>query len=113
MSRDAGAGTLNDERELAALAISYAGAVDGRDGDRLAGLFVEDGELAAAAAGLAARLAAGPAGAYGVVKRLLAESLPGYVEQMAREGRAISMQAASPEGAEGISAFLAKRAPRF
>jgi 2-(1,2-epoxy-1,2-dihydrophenyl)acetyl-CoA isomerase len=74
---------------------------------------VEDNELAAAAAELAARLAAGPAGAYGVVKRLLAESLPGYVEQMAREGRAISVQAASPEGAEGISAFLAKRAPRF
>ncbi len=45
MSRDAGAGTLNDERELAALAVSYAAAVDGRDGDRLAGLFVEDGEL--------------------------------------------------------------------
>jgi ketosteroid isomerase-like protein len=45
MSSDAGAGTLNDERELAALAISYAAAVDGRDGDRLAGLFVEDGEL--------------------------------------------------------------------
>lgn len=45
MSRDAGAGTLNDERELAALVISYAAAVDGRDGDRLAGLFVEDGEL--------------------------------------------------------------------
>jgi ketosteroid isomerase-like protein len=45
MSRDAGAGTLNDERELAALAISYAAAVDGRDGDRLAGLFVDDGEL--------------------------------------------------------------------
>jgi ketosteroid isomerase-like protein len=45
MSRDAGAGTLNDERELAALSISYAAAVDGRDGDRLAGLFVEDGEL--------------------------------------------------------------------
>lgn len=45
MSRDAGAGTLNDERELAALVISYAAAVDGRDGDRLAGLFLEDGEL--------------------------------------------------------------------
>jgi 2-(1,2-epoxy-1,2-dihydrophenyl)acetyl-CoA isomerase len=74
---------------------------------------VEDGELAAAAAELAARLATGPAGAYGVVKRLLAESLPGYVEQMAREGRAISVQAATAEGAEGISAFLAKRAPRF
>jgi hypothetical protein len=46
MSRDAGAGVLNDERELAALCISYALAVDGRDGERLAGLFVEDGELA-------------------------------------------------------------------
>ena len=45
MSRDAGAGVLNDERELAALCISYALAVDGRNGDRLAGLFVEDGEL--------------------------------------------------------------------
>lgn len=45
MSRDAGAGVLNDERELAALCVSYAGAVDGGDGDRLAGLFVEDGEL--------------------------------------------------------------------
>jgi hypothetical protein len=45
VSRDAGAGTLNDERELAALCISYALAVDGGDGDRLAGLFVEDGEL--------------------------------------------------------------------
>jgi 2-(1,2-epoxy-1,2-dihydrophenyl)acetyl-CoA isomerase len=74
---------------------------------------VEDGELAAAAAELAARLAAGPAGAHGVVKRLLADSQPGYVEQMAREGAAISLQAASPEGAEGISAFLAKRSPGF
>ncbi len=45
MSRDAGAGTLNDERELAALCVAYAVAVDTRDGDRLAGLFVEDGEL--------------------------------------------------------------------
>jgi 2-(1,2-epoxy-1,2-dihydrophenyl)acetyl-CoA isomerase len=72
---------------------------------------VEDGELAAAE--LAARLAAGPAGAHGVVKRLLADSQPGYVEQMAREGGAISLQAASPEGTEGISAFLAKRSPGF
>ncbi|HEX4217257.1 MAG TPA: nuclear transport factor 2 family protein [Acidimicrobiales bacterium] len=45
MSRDAGAGTLNDERELAALCVAYAVAVDTRDGDRLAELFVEDGEL--------------------------------------------------------------------
>ncbi len=46
MSRDAGAGALNDERELAALSISYALAVDGVDGERFAALFVDDGELA-------------------------------------------------------------------
>lgn len=45
MSRDAGAGVLNDERELAALCVSYAMAVDRRDGDRFAALFVEDAEL--------------------------------------------------------------------
>ncbi|HEY6622697.1 MAG TPA: nuclear transport factor 2 family protein [Acidimicrobiales bacterium] len=45
MSRDAGAGVLNDERELAALCVSYALAVDGVDGERFAALFVEDGEL--------------------------------------------------------------------
>jgi len=74
---------------------------------------VDDDELQAAAADLAARLAAGPIGAFGVTKRLLAESQPGYVEQMAREGRAIGLQAATTEGAEGIGAFLAKRSPRF
>jgi hypothetical protein len=45
VSRDAGAGVLNDERELAALCVSYATTVDGRDGDRFVALFVEDGEL--------------------------------------------------------------------
>jgi 2-(1,2-epoxy-1,2-dihydrophenyl)acetyl-CoA isomerase len=74
---------------------------------------VEDSELAASAAELAARLAQGPIGAYGIVKRLMAASQPGYVEQMARETRAISAQAASAEGVEGIGAFLAKRTPRF
>jgi 2-(1,2-epoxy-1,2-dihydrophenyl)acetyl-CoA isomerase len=74
---------------------------------------VDDAELNAAVTGLAARLAAGPAGAFGVVKRLLAESQPGYVAQMARESRAIAAQAATAEGAEGISAFLEKRSPRF
>ncbi len=74
---------------------------------------VDDAQLEAAAAALAARLAAGPAGAYGHVKRLLAESQPGYVRQMALEGATISAQAATAEGREGISAFLEKRAPRF
>jgi 2-(1,2-epoxy-1,2-dihydrophenyl)acetyl-CoA isomerase len=74
---------------------------------------VEDDELADSAARLAERLAQGPQGAYGIVKRLMADSQPGYVEQMAREGRAISEQAGSPEGAEGMAAFLQKRSPRF
>jgi 2-(1,2-epoxy-1,2-dihydrophenyl)acetyl-CoA isomerase len=74
---------------------------------------VEDAELRASAARLAERLSQGPRHAYGTVKRLLAESQPGYAEQLAREGRAISLQAASAEGIEGISAFLAKRSPRF
>lgn len=74
---------------------------------------VDDAALEAAAAALAGRLAAGPRGAHGHIKRLLADSMPGYVAQMARESRTISVQAATPEGAEGISAFLDKRAPRF
>jgi 2-(1,2-epoxy-1,2-dihydrophenyl)acetyl-CoA isomerase len=74
---------------------------------------VEDDELAASAARLAERLSQGPQHAYGTVKRLLADSQPGYIEQMARESLAISAQAANAEGAEGVSAFLAKRTPRF
>ncbi len=74
---------------------------------------VEEGELAPSAARLAERLSQGPQGAYGAVKRLLRLSQPGYVEQMGLESLAISAQAATSEGAEGISAFLAKRTPRF
>lgn len=36
---------LRDERALRTLSTSYAAAVDSRDGDRFAALFVEDGEL--------------------------------------------------------------------
>jgi 2-(1,2-epoxy-1,2-dihydrophenyl)acetyl-CoA isomerase len=74
---------------------------------------VEDDELADSAARLAERLSQGPQDAYGEVKRLLTQSQPGYVEQMEQERLAISTQAASPEGIEGISAFLEKRSPRF
>jgi 2-(1,2-epoxy-1,2-dihydrophenyl)acetyl-CoA isomerase len=74
---------------------------------------VEDENLAAHAAALAARLAAGPVGAFGAVKRLLAEAVPGFEAQLARESRSISSRGMSPEGSEGITAFLDKRAPRF
>jgi len=74
---------------------------------------VEDDELPAAAAALAMRLAAGPPGAFGGVKRLLAEAEPGYEAQLGRESRSIAMRGATEEGGEGIAAFLEKRPPRF
>jgi 2-(1,2-epoxy-1,2-dihydrophenyl)acetyl-CoA isomerase len=74
---------------------------------------VEDENLAEHAAALAARLAAGPVRAFGAVKRLLAEALPGFEVQLARESRSIAGRAMSSEGSEGIAAFLDKRAPTF
>jgi len=74
---------------------------------------VDDERLADTAAALATRLAAGPVGAFGRVKRLLAESQPGFEAQLARESRSISTQGATAEGREGIAAFLEKRAPQF
>jgi 2-(1,2-epoxy-1,2-dihydrophenyl)acetyl-CoA isomerase len=74
---------------------------------------VEDENLSQAAAVLVARLAAGPTGALGAVKRLLAEAEPGLQAQLARESRSISARGTTPEGREGITAFLEKRVPRF
>jgi 2-(1,2-epoxy-1,2-dihydrophenyl)acetyl-CoA isomerase len=74
---------------------------------------VEDGELERTADALAARIGKGPLGAYGKLKRLLGESQAGFESQLARESRTISAQGATPEGREGIAAFLEKRAPRF
>jgi 2-(1,2-epoxy-1,2-dihydrophenyl)acetyl-CoA isomerase len=74
---------------------------------------VEDEKLTETAAALAARLAAGPTGAYGGLKALLAESEPGLEGQLARESRSITLRGVSEEGREGIAAFLEKRAPHF
>ena len=74
---------------------------------------VEDENLAAHATALAARLAAGPVGAFGAVKRLLADAVPGFEAQLARESRSISCRGMTAEGSEGIAAFLDKRAPTF
>ncbi len=74
---------------------------------------VEDEELADTAAALAQRLAAGPKGAYGAVKRLMAESEPGLEAQLGRESRSIAARGTTAEGREGIAAFLEKRAPIF
>lgn len=74
---------------------------------------VEDDQVAETAAALAARLAQGPTGAFGAVKRLLAESAPGWETQLARESRSIAARGETAEGREGIAAFLEKRPPKF
>ncbi len=74
---------------------------------------VEDENLVEHAAALCARLAAGPVRAFGGVKRLLAEALPGFEAHLARESRSIASCGTTAEGSEGIAAFLDKRAPIF
>jgi 2-(1,2-epoxy-1,2-dihydrophenyl)acetyl-CoA isomerase len=74
---------------------------------------VEDEKLMQTASALALRLAAGPMGAFGGVKRLLADAQPGFEAQLARESRSIAARGMTEEGREGIAAFLDKRAPRF
>jgi 2-(1,2-epoxy-1,2-dihydrophenyl)acetyl-CoA isomerase len=74
---------------------------------------VEDDKLQETAAALATRLAAGPMGAFGAVKRLMAEAEPAFEAQLARESRSIASRGVTAEGREGIAAFLGKRPPRF
>ncbi|RDI63004.1 enoyl-CoA hydratase/isomerase family protein [Nocardia pseudobrasiliensis] len=75
---------------------------------------VPDAELAATIDGLAARFAAGPRHANANVKKLLLVSSDHTLEeQLAREAAFITGLADSEDGREGISAFLAKRAPSF
>jgi 2-(1,2-epoxy-1,2-dihydrophenyl)acetyl-CoA isomerase len=74
---------------------------------------VEDERLAETATDLAARLAAGPTGAFGAVKRLLAEAEPGLEAQLGRESRSIAARGSTAEGREGIAAFLEKRRPKY
>jgi 2-(1,2-epoxy-1,2-dihydrophenyl)acetyl-CoA isomerase len=74
---------------------------------------VEDPTLMETATALAARLAAGPVGAFGTIKRLMGEAEPGFEAQLAREGRLIASQAMTDEGRMGVAAFLEKRTPTF
>ena len=73
---------------------------------------VPDGQAAAEAAALAARLAAGPLGAFGQAKRLL-RSGASLEAQLEDESRTIARQSKGAEAAEGIGAFLGKRKPEF
>jgi 2-(1,2-epoxy-1,2-dihydrophenyl)acetyl-CoA isomerase len=71
-------------------------------------------DLQQQARALAAQLAQGPTRAFGTVKRLLNESFTGTLEtQMELEARGIAAMAGTPDGREGIQAFLEKRKPSF
>lgn len=74
---------------------------------------VADAEVLPEALKLADKLAAGPKHAFGKAKRLLAASAGALETQLALEGRTIAAQAATPEGQEGIRAFLDKRKPGY
>ena len=71
-------------------------------------------KLAAEAAALAARLAAGPTQAYGRTKALLQATLgDSFDAQLRRETENFAACAAGEDFAEGVRAFLEKRAPVF
>ena len=75
---------------------------------------VPDDQLAGVAMQAAEALAAGSKGSQSAVKQLLLGTYAnGFETQIELEGRFIAACAASPDGAEGREAFLAKRAPKF
>lgn len=70
--------------------------------------------LADEVAAMAAELAAGPTRAFGGVKKLLLMATQDSLEsQMERETRQIVEMAQSPDGLEGVRAFLDRRRPVF
>lgn len=75
---------------------------------------VEEGQLEAETQATARQLAKSATTALGAARRLLLESYANSLEsQMELESRTIAAQGATAEGREGVSAFIAKRKPRF
>ncbi|MCH9731342.1 MAG: enoyl-CoA hydratase/isomerase family protein [Actinomycetia bacterium] len=75
---------------------------------------VDDIELDSFTDRMAIEIAAGPAKSHAAVKKLLLATFDNGLEtQMELEGRLIAANAGSPDGREGIDAFLAKRRPDF
>ena len=75
---------------------------------------VQADKLAAAAQKLAIEIASGPTQAFGQVKALLDGSFDHSLEtQMELEARAIAGLVNTPDGQEGLHAFLGKRKPEF
>jgi 2-(1,2-epoxy-1,2-dihydrophenyl)acetyl-CoA isomerase len=75
---------------------------------------VPDDELEAVTEQVVAGLLAGPAAAQADVKRLMREAVEAHPETaLRRETLGIRRNAATPDGREGVAAFLEKRPPRF
>jgi 2-(1,2-epoxy-1,2-dihydrophenyl)acetyl-CoA isomerase len=75
---------------------------------------VADSEVLPEALRLAERLAAGPRGAHGRTKQLLAAGASSSLEaHLVLESQTIARQVVSEEGREGVAAFLEKRKPRY
>jgi 2-(1,2-epoxy-1,2-dihydrophenyl)acetyl-CoA isomerase len=75
---------------------------------------VPDAELTATAGEIAGRLAAGSPGAYTTIKRTLGRvATAGFAEMLELEAVLQQQRAASADFAEGLAAFVEKRAPQF
>lgn len=75
---------------------------------------VDDDAIHKSVESIAAELAAAPTGSLKATRRLIEEGASrSYAEHLDHEARSIADCAASPEGREGVAAFLAKRAPNF
>lgn len=80
----------------------------------IAGRVVPDDEVDATVAEIAAGLANGPTQAYRGIRRLLDDGLARPLEEhLEYEARSIAAAGASPEGSEGIRAFLEKRPAKY
>lgn len=74
---------------------------------------VADNKLLQHALSLAERLASGPRNSYAKTKKLLSMPHADLAVHLDLEREAISTQASSAEGLEGMRAFLKKRSPRY
>lgn len=75
---------------------------------------VPTGEVGAAASSLADHIAKGPRRAQGEIRAMVSEAYEvSEAAQLDRERDAMAFAAGADESAEGIAAFLEKRAPRF
>ena len=75
---------------------------------------VSENRLAGVAKRLAAGLATGPTGAYGLTKRLFNQNVLPYLEKTLEfEGELQEIASKSVEHVEGVKAFLEKRTPKF